>query len=526
MDLSTQSVLNSAESGPIRQVCTIPGHGLQVLPRSHESLLPFPWNIIASMNPESTQSAIDERLQSRRDGLPARLATATAELWTRCYGPDEAPEVNSGRHVGPGPWPGLRRPSQMCFWCLQNLIGIGFLVPLLALLAAIPGVSLLTLGMMLNAQAEVGRTGRFASGFPLLPISTRVGTIGFMCLLTLIPVLLASQVADGQSVIAELSGLPQQSFTVGTRILQAVAFVVMALALACGGRLRDFLWPFQRFPQTTMGLSILVIAFFVALILCVVSPPLMGVFGLLLLLSAVIRTVRNVPKLTALIQSGEWTESVNFWSERLIELFQPWHHFKLGLKAAAGALMWLALPTFLLSLGTAAPRQNPGPGYFASFVGGILLIPVAAWLPLLQCHQATTGRFAAIFEIKTAREIIRRVPLRWAIATILLYGLAIPLYLSKIVVPPADATFLFTPLFILIIYPCRILMAWVYGSGLARETSTTRLVRWPVKVFIVPIIGFYSLIVFFIPLISEAGTRAMYENHAFLLPIPAGLLGQ
>ena len=478
------------------------------------------------MNSEPPDSHEDvEQLPSEK-GVWSGLSSAVSDVCRRFYGPGEAPSIPEGRHVGPGQWPGIRRPVQMIIWCLQNLIGIGFLVPLLALLAAVPGLSLLTLGMMLNAQAEVGRTGQIRYGFPLLPISSRVGTIGFMCLLLLGPVLLVSQVADGQQVIAELSELPQQSYTIGTRILQAVAFIVLALGVACGGRIRDFFWPFKTVPQTTRGQCLLAGGIGSAIAAGLAFPPLLGILALVTLLAAVVRTFRNAFKLKSAIQSGEWTESVNYWSDRLAELFQPWHHFKLALQGTAGALLWLAIPTFLLSVGTAAPRQNPGPGYFASFAGGIIMIPVAAWLPLLQCHQAATGRFGAIFEIRVAREIIRRVPVRWAISTIILYGLAIPLYLSKIIVPPADATWLFTPLFILIIYPSRILMAWVYGSGLGRKSRTTRLVRWPVKVFMVPMIGFYSLIVFFIPLISEVGTRAMYENHAFLLPIPAGMFGQ
>ena len=108
----------------------------------------------------------------------------------------------------------------------------------------------------------------------------------------------------------------------------------------------------------------------------------------------------------------------------------------------------------------------------------------------------------------------------------MLYGMAIPLYLSKIIVPPADALWLFTPLFVIVIYPTRLLMGWVYGSGLRKEQRATRLIRWPTKVFMAPALGFYSLILFFVPLISEAGPRAMFENHAFLLPVPSGQFGQ
>ena len=39
----------------------------------------------------------------------------------------------------------------------------------------------------------------------------------------------------------------------------------------------------------------------------------------------------------------------------------------------------------------------------------------------------------------------------------------------------------------------------------------------------IPVLAAYSAILFVLPLISEAGPRAMFENHAFLLPVPSGL---
>ncbi|MDG1896195.1 MAG: hypothetical protein P8J37_14930 [Fuerstiella sp.] len=377
--------------------------------------------------------------------------------------------------LGPGVFPGIRKPFRSLWWLFHVLLGVGFLLPLLAGLAAIPGFSLLSLGVMLAAQTQVARSGRLRDGFPLLPVATRIGTIGLMVLLFLAPIIMVSSVAGGQRVVSQLSGIPSSSLSAVTLVLQIVIFSHLMLAIANGGSFTCFLRP-----------------------------------------------IRNIRQLRKRLRSGEFPPAVNLWTDRLTAIFQPWHHFVLAMKAVGGALCWLTIPTVLLGMSSTSPHENPGLPGFLSFVGGALMIPVAAWLPLLQVHQATTGRFKAIFEVRVVREIICRVPIRWAIATVLLYALAIPLYLSKVVLPPADAYWLFTPLFILVIYPTRLLIGWVYGMGVKKEQRAARLVRWPTKVFMVPLLGLYSLILFAVPLISEAGPKAMFENHAFLLPVPSG----
>lgn len=408
--------------------------------------------------------------------------------------------------LGAGRFPGVRRPLKSLWWLFQTLLGIGFLLPLLSGLAAVPGLSLLSLGFMLHAEAEVARSGKLRNGFPLLPVSTRVGTIGLMVALFLLPIIGLSSVANSQIVIAELSGLPPGGLGALKVILQVVVFGHLVLAIANGGSFASFLSPL------------------------VVMARLPG--HLLLTLfrrrrwHQFVHPVGNLHKVIRRLKDGTFFSSIDFWVEKLLDVFRPWHHFRIAAKAAIGALCWLAIPTLLLGAASTVPAQNPGPRILLSLTGGLLMVPVAAWLPLLQCHQVTTGRFGAIFEVRRIRELIDRVPLRWALATILMYGLAVPLYLSKIVLPPADAFWLFTPLFILVIYPTRILMGWVYGTATRQTGVSHRLIRWPVKLTMIPLLLVYSAILFALPLISEAGPRAMFENHAFLLPVPSGLFGQ
>ncbi|APZ96191.1 hypothetical protein [Fuerstiella marisgermanici] len=377
--------------------------------------------------------------------------------------------------LGPGRFPGIRKPFRSLWWLVQVVLGLGFLLPLLAGLAAIPGVNLLSLGMLLDAEARVGKSGRFRDGIPLLAVSTRIGTIGLMVFIFLVPIMMTSSVAEGQQVVSQLSGGSLNGLSFVTRVLQVVIFCHLLLAIANGGSFACFLRP-----------------------------------------------IRNLRRLIRDVRSGEYSSNVNLWTERLTNVLRPWHHLKLAVWGAIGALCWLAIPTLLLGALSTQPHEDLGPSAIVTILGAILIIPVAAWLPLLQCHQAVTGRFKAIFEVRKAREIICRVPIRWAVATILLYGLAIPLYLSKVVSWPVDALWLFTPLFIIVIYPTRILMGWVYGTGVQKNLRAPKLIRWPTKVVMVPLIAIYALTLFLLPTISEAGGRAMFENHAFLLPVPSG----
>ncbi len=377
-----------------------------------------------------------------------------------------------GRMIGPGPFPGVRSPLRSVVWLIRVVIGIAVLIALLALLAAVPGLSLLALGYMVAAEGDVARTGRLRSAFPLLPIATRTGMILVMVGVFMIPIWLLSTLAAARGVIVASSPIapgPQRTLLT---ILQIGFFLHLAAAIACGGRLGHFFRP-----------------------------------------------IRNVKRLASGMKDGSWQMAVNRWSDWLMHTFRPLFHLVVAVKAVVGAVIWLFVPTVLLAVGT-QPHEHPDGPALISLLGGLLLIPVASWLPLLQAHQAATGRFTAIFEVRTVRRIIARVPLHWALATILLYTSAVPLYLTKVRLPAADAVWLLTPLFVLLIYPTRIMFGWVYARGLRKDRPAAWLLRWPVRILMVPILAVYAGLLFMTPLISEAGRAAMFENHAFLLPIP------
>ena len=148
------------------------------------------------------------------------------------------------------------------------------------------------------------------------------------------------------------------------------------------------------------------------------------------------------------------------------------------------------------------------------------MVPLAAWLPLLQVHQALTGRFLSIFDIRAARRIIRNAPFTWAFATIVLYVFTIPLYGPKVVEIPADAFLLITPFFITLMYPARILVAWAFHKGLNAAKPRWFGLRWTVRLAMIPLLLIYAAFLFVTPTISELGRAAPLQNHAYLSPVP------
>ena len=74
----------------------------------------------------------------------------------------------------PVPW---RHPLRFVGWCVRMLFGLVVVGLLLAVLAAIPGVNLVVLGALLDAESRVARSGRLRDGFPLAALAPRLGTI-------------------------------------------------------------------------------------------------------------------------------------------------------------------------------------------------------------------------------------------------------------------------------------------------------------------------------------------------------------
>lgn len=374
--------------------------------------------------------------------------------------------------LGPGKFPGIWKPIRSLLWFLHVSFGTACLVLILAILAAIPGLNILTLGYLIDPQKRVAQTGQLRNGFPLMVLAPRLGVIVFFSILFLIPVRLqATRVSDAAVILGESHAtVEQMAFLL--RILQTVVATHLILAIARGGTPGCFLRP-----------------------------------------------VRNFLWFLRKILSSAGRAEMSTGLEQVLQVVKPWQHFWAGFKAFTGAVLWLLIPAGLLVAYSAPGRTAPLFGV-ASFLGVLLMIPVTAWLPLLQVHQAVTGRFRAIFEVRAARRIIRHAPVAWMLTTILMYAMTFPLYLAKIRLLPADAMLVLTPFFIILTYPARILVARAYHQGMAKEEPAWRSVHWGIRLVMLPLLLAHAVFLFFTPAISELGKNAPLENQAFLGPVP------
>jgi hypothetical protein len=251
-------------------------------------------------------------------------------------------------------------------------------------------------------------------------------------------------------------------------VLMAVVFVHITLACARGGRLRYFVWPFN----------------FVWLI---------GQF----------------------IRGGFYARSRDAVWDFTLSLRLP-HYFWLGLRGFVVAFAWLAIPISFLALGHSKLPGAPLIGFFGAFLLTIVLL----YLPFLQLRLAATDRLAEGFNLFAVRRDYRKAPWAFATAVVMTLLFALPLYLFKIEIVPREAAWLPGLIFIAFIYPARLLTGWAMGRAARRPEPRHWFFRWTGRMPLLPVAGFYVLIVFFTQYTSWNGIWSLYEQHAFLVPVP------
>jgi hypothetical protein len=199
-----------------------------------------------------------------------------------------------------------------------------------------------------------------------------------------------------------------------------------------------------------------------------------------------------------------------FW-EFVAALRLP-HYFRLGLVGFLGTLAWLVLPASLI----AASGRFPALG----FLGALLLAFVAPSLPFLQVRYAVEGRLSGLFSIRSVRERFRRAPWAFAFALMVLLLAAVPLYLLKIEMIPREAAWLPSLVFVVFLAPAHLLVGWAYARSWRRYRPRHWLVRALGRLAIIPVALFYVLVVVLAQYTSWGGIWSLFEQHAFLLPVP------
>ncbi len=66
----------------------------------------------------------------------------------------------------------------------------------------------------------------------------------------------------------------------------------------------------------------------------------------------------------------------------------------------------------------------------------------------------------------------------------------------------------------------RLITGWAYNRGLRRPTHRHWTSRTAARLGMLPMVAFYVLVVFFTQYTAWHGAWSLYEQHAFLLPVP------
>jgi hypothetical protein len=177
----------------------------------------------------------------------------------------------------------------------------------------------------------------------------------------------------------------------------------------------------------------------------------------------------------------------------------------------------LPVAVLLIALGNAPPLVLAP---LVGWAGALLLMAVIAYLPFLQARMAEKGRFLAAFDVLDVRAAYRHAPWIFALSFVLTLLSAVPLYLLKIETVPREAAWLPSLVFMAFIFPARLLTGWALACANHRPQPAHWFFRWTGRLPVVPAVLFYVLIVYFSQFTSWNGVWSLYEQHAFLLPVP------
>lgn len=362
----------------------------------------------------------------------------------------------------------LQHPIQAFTWFIRAGFGVISLILMLAIISAIPVVNFLALGYLLEVEGRVARTGKLRDAFLLLDVAPRFGSIALGIWLWILPLRFIASM-QGDAFILDPASNASQFLTVFAPFAAALTATHLCFALARGG-----------------------------------SP---GCF---------FRPIKNIRWVIARWHAGDYMSYATAGVQDVLLRLRLRHHFWLGVRGFAGAFIWLAIPTALFASAT----PNGGARNILAGVGGIGLLVVFSWLPFLQARFAMTGQWRDMFDRGAVRQLFRKTPLAWFLATATVYVLALPLYLPKVYLLPSDAMWLVTIVFIVTIYPARVLTGWAVYRATHRATTPWFGFRWLSRSLTIPLLALYVFLLFFTPLIGEHGKGVLFEHHALLLPVP------
>ncbi|MBL9133221.1 MAG: DUF4013 domain-containing protein [Verrucomicrobiaceae bacterium] len=378
--------------------------------------------------------------------------------------PEQAALPVMPRLPPPLPRPGLRaRIASGIDW----MFGFAAVMVLVAVCSVVPVLNFLSLGYLLHVSGTVARTGRLRDGFIGVRKASVIGSAAAGAWVVAWPARLVSGFWKDAEIVAPGSSIAA-AWRAGLIAIVIVTLIHIVWACLRGGRWWHFLWP----------------------------APL-----------KLLRWLKSADSLF-LVRAAV--------GKYVIGLRLPFY-FWLGLRGFLGALAWLVVPVGILFAATRAPV---GGAIVLSLLGGLLLLLVVMHLPFLQAHLAQNDRFRAIFEWREVRRLFLRAPLAFWMALLVTLLLAVPLYLLKIELTPRELAWLPALLFVIFIFPARLLTGWAMSRARRREEPRHWFWRWTARLGIFPVALAYVLMVYLAPYLSWNGAMSLLEQHAFLVPAP------
>ncbi len=187
-------------------------------------------------------------------------------------------------------------------------------------------------------------------------------------------------------------------------------------------------------------------------------------------LSCFFRPIKNVRWLRERFRSHDYWSTAERGVVDFVAGLRLRHHWWLGLRGFVGALVWLVPPTDAAVGRPAADRTRPR---HCDDLRGSTLVGGPFVVPFLQARFAAEGRFKAMFELRAIREMYRHAPFSWLFTMLITLVLALPLYLFKVALPPQDMMWLVTLIFIVSIYPAKVLTGGpTTGPSTAKSART------------------------------------------------------
>jgi hypothetical protein len=358
----------------------------------------------------------------------------------------------------------LRRLVAIGASLFEWFFGVATLIVGLAIVAAMPILQFASFGYLLEVSGRIARTGRLRDGFIGIRQAAKVGGIVAGSWIVLLPLRFVASLA-GSAELIDPGGPVARGWRIGAMILAALTVSQVILACARGGKFRYFFWP----PGNLIWL------------------------------------VRRCGK------GGYFHTARDAVWDFVVGLRLPFY-FWLGVRGFFGSLAWLVIPVTMIGIG----RKLPPVGLLGVLALGIVVL----YLPFLQVRFALENRFAALFSVREVRQRFRRAPWAFGFAFLVTLAFALPLYLLRIEMIPREAAWLPSIFFVVFIFPSRMLTGWAYARAVRRHQPRHWFFRWTIRLAMLPIAAIYVLFVFLAQYTAWEGILSLYEQHAFLLPVP------